>query len=258
MRKAEKKVIGQETLTFFRELPQRFSQIGMVMPSSPSLARSMVRPIKRASQPVAILEVGPGTGPVTKQILKNMGPEDSLLVCEINRAFLKSLKKRLARNPDFCFHRKRVRFFLGPVQELAKRNLKGKFDVIVSSLPFSNFTPELVEEILCLYQELLSDKGTLTFYEYLGMRKIGALIQPEHERERIKAVDQVVKRWRERFEGTGRLKKELTFLNIPPAMTLEANYGDASPEVSRRELFRIPRQFTLHRLNLRHGAQRTS
>jgi len=47
-------------LTFIRELPKSFSQIGAMLPSSPALGRAMVRPIREAKRPLNILEVGPG------------------------------------------------------------------------------------------------------------------------------------------------------------------------------------------------------
>ena len=210
-------------LVFFRELPKHFLEIGQVVPSSGSLARTMLRPIRRAERPLKILEVGPGTGPFTKRILRMMGPQDELTICEINPRLLTMLKRRLAPNLDYRAHRGRVEYYLGPVQDLRHANYSGKFDVIISSLPFSNFTPEMVSDILSLYRELLAENGTLTFYEYLGVRKLGATLVPK-ERARLKAVDSVMKEWRKAMKRSGSIRAEVTLLNIPPAITLEAQF----------------------------------
>lgn len=221
-------------LTFFKELPRHFQEIGAVLPSSPALAKAMARPVRDAGRPLRILEVGPGTGPVTKEILRFMGGEDSLLVCEINRSLLTTLKLKLGKNRHYLEHRRRVKFFLGPVQDLRKRRMSGKFDVIVSSLPFSNFTPELVGDILELYEGLLAPGGTITFFEYLGLRKIGSLLQSRRERRRMRAVDAVVKEWRHSVSQLGEVRTEVTLLNFPPALTLEAHYDRRIRTLGRR------------------------
>ena len=52
--------------------------VGTICPSSPMLARSLAAAAIESTSPKRILEVGPGTGPVTKEILKCLGPDDVL------------------------------------------------------------------------------------------------------------------------------------------------------------------------------------
>lgn len=216
---------ASDTFVFIKEVSKSFAQIGSVIPSSSALARALVRPMllceRGQNHPLRILEVGPGTGPVTRQILGNMQSEDTLMVCEINPRFMKRLQERLVNDEHFQRNKERVSFFQGPVQALHTEEQLGKFDVIVSSLPFSNFQPQVVEEIFKTYRDLLKDGGSITFCEYIGIRKIGALVANPEERARVKQVDQVVKRWCDRSEC---LKKEITFLNVPPAFTVELSY----------------------------------
>lgn len=180
----------------------------------------MVRSIRKSTkESLSILEVGPGTGPFTRQILKLMGPNDQLQICEINPRFVAQLKRELPKNRWYRQHQKRVEFFEGPVQELA-RQIKGKkFDYIVSSLPFSNFSPEMVEEILHLLNDMLVDDGVLTFCEYVGIRKIARLFPKR--RENARAVDRVMRSWCLSAKRSGKLRRDIALLNVPPAFTFE-------------------------------------
>lgn len=215
--------INGEYFTFIRELPRSFAQIGAMLPSSPALGRAMVRPIREANRPLNILEVGPGTGPFTRQILKLMRSEDRFTICEINSRFLRLLRRNLISNRHYAEHHDRVTFFEGPVQALPAA-IDGKFDIIVSSLPFSNFTPEMVDEILTLFSSLLEPDGTITFLEYLGVRKLSALFSSKRGRERLHAVDEVIQRWSDRVEKNGEVKKKISLLNVPPAVAIRFDY----------------------------------
>lgn len=223
-----------DTLTFLKELPKSFREIGAVFPSSRALAKALTRPVKNAAGPLRILEVGPGTGPITRQILRFMDPGDTLLICELNANFIARLKKRLEKFPPYRRNRDRVEFFQGPVQELVSSGLDGKFDAIVSSLPFSNFQPETVSEILNLFSTLLAPSGAITFYEYVGLRRLNSIMRPAGERARAKAVEEVVDRWVKSWQVSGEVRKDFTLLNLPPAITLEFNrYVEAESETRR-------------------------
>jgi len=180
----------------------------------------MVSPITEFKRPISVLEVGPGTGPFTRRILELLGPEDSFTICEINHRFMKRLKEKLSRNECFVRNKDRVHFFEGPVQRLPEAITPCVFDVIVSSLPFSNFTADTVDEIMALYWSMLKQDGVLTYFEYVGFRKLSALFPSQRNRRRVEGVDAVVRRWRNDLSHSGKVSKRLSLLNIPPAMTL--------------------------------------
>ncbi len=211
-------------LVFVRELPRSFGEIGAMLPSSPALAELMVAPIKKASHPLTILEVGPGTGPFTRRIIKLMGPEDRFVICEINPRFLERLKKTLSRNPYYRKHQNRISFFQGPVQDLPRSDLPKQYDVIVSSLPFVNFAPEVVDEILALFRKLTREGGSLTFCQYVGVCKIRELFSNQPTRERVQGVENVVDAWCRKVSEKGEVHRRVSFLNVPPAMAIEFCY----------------------------------
>ena len=211
-------------LIFVRELPRSFGEIGAMLPSSPALAELMVAPIKKANRPLTILEVGPGTGPFTRRIIKLMGPEDHFVICEINPRFLNRLKQTLSRNPDYSKHKDRISFFQGPVQELPHSDLPKHYDVIVSSLPFVNFDPQVVDEILALFKKLTREGGSLTFCQYVGVCRIRELFSNRPNRQRVQGVEAVVDNWCRKVSQEGQVRRRVSFLNVPPAMAIEFNY----------------------------------
>lgn len=207
----------RDCISFIRELPRSFSSIGAMVPSSSELGRDMVRPLSELTGPRKILEVGAGTGPITREILRSMGPQDTLVICEINQRFLNFLKQRLNRNTDFQHHRDRIQFFEGSCQDLAARDPEMKYDVIVSSLPFYSFGPTLVNEFLSLFRSMLSPNGTLTFCSYIGVPEISLVLCNPDIRRRVVGVEKVIKQWCDDTARIGRVDRRRAFLNIPPA-----------------------------------------
>ena len=57
--------------------------VGTICPSSPMLSRELAESAITATSPKRVLEVGPGTGPVTKEILKSLRDGDVLDIVDI-------------------------------------------------------------------------------------------------------------------------------------------------------------------------------
>lgn len=133
--------------------------VGSVAPSSRFLQRKMVSPVdfERAK---CIVELGPGEGCITREIIRRMGPETHLLTFEMHEGFVR----------DFLnFDNPRVHVindsaeFIG--KYLRKYNLE-KADYIISSLPLTNFPVELKERILDEAIEHLNPDGLYMQYQY--------------------------------------------------------------------------------------------
>ncbi|MFI9404328.1 hypothetical protein [Nocardia sp. NPDC052316] len=89
----------------------------------------------------------------------------------------------------------------------------GRYDVIVSGLPFTNFTPTEVERIMNRYFELLHPGATLTFFTYRGTRVARSMVSSRTEAARHRLVDDVLHRYRDRY-GDERVH---VWGNLPPA-----------------------------------------
>ncbi len=195
-----------------------------MLPSSPALAGLMVASIREASHPRTILEVGPGTGPFTRKIIELMGPKDRLVVCEINPRFLRRLQQTLRNNPHFLRNSERITFFEGSVQQLPLADLPKRYDVIVCSLPFVNFSPEMVDEIFGQLHRMTRNGGRLTFFQYIGVGRIRELFSTRRTRIRVRQVEEVVEKWCREAAREGRVRHRVSFLNVPPAKTIELSF----------------------------------
>src|SRR5438132_4086883 len=84
-----------ECRNFFRESRRNFHDTGSVLPSSRFLGRALASELKKVRGPARILEVGPGTGAVTTQILRQLIPGDRFDLVELNSHFVELLQKRM-------------------------------------------------------------------------------------------------------------------------------------------------------------------
>ena len=91
----------QDHVEFFRQFRTQFHTTGAIAPSSRRLARAMTRHIAGPRGPARILEVGPGTGAVTRRILRLLRTEDRLDLVELNESFADLLRQRFQSDPAF-------------------------------------------------------------------------------------------------------------------------------------------------------------
>lgn len=177
----------KETFLFITNAVSSFRDTGSLFPTSRWAAEALTSPLRAPgllNRPKRkILELGPGTGSVTVQILKDMRDDDELLICELNPKFMKVLQDSLKDNYYYRKHQSRISFFLGPAQELPEDKI---FDVIVCALPFLNFDFKTASSIFEKIKKLSNDDTLMTYYQYIGMKKLGALI-PER-REKLKKL----------------------------------------------------------------------
>src|SRR5438105_1294504 len=86
---------------FWRQFRENFHTTGAVTPSGRFLARSLCRYVRGAAGPRRLLEVGPGTGAVTAELVGALGERDRLDLVELNDQFVRHLKERFAHEPAF-------------------------------------------------------------------------------------------------------------------------------------------------------------
>jgi phosphatidylethanolamine/phosphatidyl-N-methylethanolamine N-methyltransferase len=196
---------------FFREFLRNFRTTGAVLPSGRGLAVALARFVReRSPQSRRILEVGPGTGAVTGQIIAGMGASDHIDLVELNESFVRQLERRFANEPAFHAVADRARVLHCPVEELPRGE---SYDVIVSGLPLNNFAVADVERILAALTELSAPGGTLSFFEYMAVRSALALVSGRAERTRLRGIGQAL---RATLDGR-EIRRDAVWLNVPPA-----------------------------------------
>jgi phospholipid N-methyltransferase len=203
--------IWSEYNAFFRETRRHFRTTGAVLPSSPFLARALVYPLNNHRKPSTILEVGPGTGAITRAIARRLREDDHLDAVELNAKFVEQLRRRIDHEVVFAEHRDRIRVVTSAVQDLPG---DAKYDFIISGLPFNSFPSALVKTIFQAYQRLLKPGGVLSYFEYVLVRQIQTPFVNRIERRRLYKVGRVVDQYIKAFQ----VHRERVYMNVPPAI----------------------------------------
>lgn len=209
--------------TFFAEFRRNFHTTGAILPSGRFLARALTRQLTAISSPRRILEAGPGTGPVTAQLLRQIGPSDQVDLVEWNATFVELLQQRFASDSVFLPVAQQCRVIHDKVESFGG---VGEYDLIVSGLPLNNFDVPLVEEILKAYRRLLRPGGRLSFFEYVAIRRAKAMMSGENQRNRLRGIDRVLNE----FLSGESASREMVWCNMPPAWVHHVQVaGSAEP-----------------------------
>jgi phosphatidylethanolamine/phosphatidyl-N-methylethanolamine N-methyltransferase len=199
-----------EHVEFFRQFRTQFHTTGAIVPSGRALARAMTRHLDGPRQPARILEVGPGTGAVTRRIVRLLRDDDSLDLVELNTRFADLLERRFRKDPTFQRVADRAHVHVCGIESFRS---DATYDFIISGLPFNNFSPAFVEQVLEVFFGLLAPTGVVTFFEYMGVRPARRLVARSAERERLADLDRVLSSFLTRH----RFRRDWVFLNVPPA-----------------------------------------
>jgi phospholipid N-methyltransferase len=125
----------------------------------------MVRGVKSS----IVVELGPGTGVFTKEILKHLPKSGRLIAVEANESFVKYLKSKIKDD--------RLEIITGDaskLREYLKKRGIGKVECVISGLPLGNFNKKTKDGILQAVSDCLEDDGTYIQFEYLlaGMKSV--------------------------------------------------------------------------------------
>jgi len=206
------------TRLFLKGARGDFHHTGAIAPSSRFLARAITSNISPGNGPMRVLEAGAGTGALTVEILARLAPGSCLDIYEVNPIFAGHLEKSFSENNRkvaVTVHNKRV-------QDLPEG---ASYDVVVCGLPFNNFEPPVVKEILTRLVAALKPGGVLCYFEYLLIRHLKSLATGRTEKRRLKSVGRVTSRFIRKHE----FKRSAVLLNLPPAVVHHLRRAATSP-----------------------------
>lgn len=121
----------EDEFGFFKAWTRNAKTVGSVWPTSAVMARKMASVIDLSSG-LPVLEFGPGTGPITKQILATGIAPPLVWTLEYSHAFSEKLR---AKYPDIHV----VEGDAFSLDETLKGNAPRLFDCAISGLPLLNF-----------------------------------------------------------------------------------------------------------------------
>lgn len=142
---------------FLRSFLRSPREVGAVLPTSRWAVRALLdlAPIDRAS---CVVEMGAGTGPYTREILRRLRPEARFLSFEIDPALAGRLAGEL-RDPRLTV--------VNDSAEKMGSYLEGQqAEVIVSAIPFTTLPAPVRHSLLQAAQTSLADEGTLLVLQY--------------------------------------------------------------------------------------------
>lgn len=191
----------EHLLHFFKDL----KQTGAIAPSSKFLAKDLVSQFKKRISnsdcpSLNILEIGAGTGPLTKQIAKHLRPQDQFDIVEIQKKFYQIIKAKYQEPNIEVYH-----------TDILKFQPKCQYDFIFSSLPYENMPENISQEIWKRKLNLCASEALISYFKYVKFRNFKSDFE-----------EQVVKKYGQ--------NKKIVFLNLPPAKvyTLEINEQNAT------------------------------
>lgn len=151
--------LAQFTL-FAKNFLKHPKMLGSVVPSSRFLIDRLLKGVDWSEADV-IVEYGPGVGTFTREILRRMRPDATLLVLETNPDFVSHLQDSIA-DP-------RLELFAGSATEvervLRERGL-GYADYVVAGIPFSTLPDTTRQNILRATREVLQPEGSFLVYQF--------------------------------------------------------------------------------------------
>lgn len=176
---------AEDRLVFLQEFLKHPLQIGSIIPSSRFLERRVIA-AAGISSARTIIELGPGTGGITRAILRAMLPHARLLSIELNPHF----HKLVSQIRDV-----RLNAHLGNALDLEEIMMFYDLnapDVVISGIPFSTMPRHEGSQILENIANLLIPDGRFVAYQLSN--RVASLCNPL----------------------LGTCKMETEFLNIPP------------------------------------------
>ncbi|MEL6821210.1 MAG: rRNA adenine N-6-methyltransferase family protein [Calditrichota bacterium] len=184
-------------LSFVKVFLRNPAQVGALAPSSKTLASKMVTDLDLGAGD-SILELGPGTGAVTRQIHAILPTETTYLGIEREPKFVKLLDKRF---PDLNF----ITGTAERAKQLCKQEQCPPAKAIISGLPFSSLPGQVREEIISSIDQLMTSGSIFRTFQYVHAYPLPSAIKFRNE-------------MRSRFGHHRRSK--VVFKNLPPAFIL--------------------------------------
>ncbi|MBM3232608.1 methyltransferase domain-containing protein [Candidatus Pacearchaeota archaeon] len=148
-----------KSVDFFMQFIKNKREIGAIAPSSNFLARKITGCVD-FDRAKLIVELGAGTGIITRHLAESLRPESNLIVVEPNDEFHRDLIKLKRRN---------IKIIKGYAEDLSKHiEDKGfcKADYIVSGLPLAAWSEVQRKDVMESIMRGLSDKGGFVQFQY--------------------------------------------------------------------------------------------
>ena len=149
-----------ELALFLRRWLAHPLRIGAIAPSAPALARAMAEAARtELTNGNLVVELGPGTGSVTRALVAAGVPEERLVLVERDRHLHAWLEGQFPRANVLLSDARQL-------DEILPAGQAGRVSTVVSSLPLNSLPRRERDEIVRAAFRVLSDDGSLVQYTY--------------------------------------------------------------------------------------------
>ncbi|MBA2378348.1 MAG: methyltransferase domain-containing protein [Blastocatellia bacterium] len=147
-----------ENIQFLQAFLKNPGTVGSITPSSPELANKMIAGLRPGPDNI-VIELGVGTGAITKYLQHIVPDERSYLGIEIDRHLVRSLRKKYS---DLTF----VRGNATDLADIHNRSGMGNVGAIICCLPFVSLPNKLGEKILQEIDKYMQQGCTFRTFQY--------------------------------------------------------------------------------------------
>ena len=187
----------KENLQFLQAFLKNPAKVGAITPSSPELAARMLQGMEPDDDHI-VLELGVGTGAVTRFLQDITPTRTSYLGLELDPQLVRSINKKLPDMNVICGN-------AADAYSIHADSGLGKVRYVICCLPFVSLPREVSEDILTEIEKFMEDGCELRMFQYAH----GYFLPPAIKlREFLKS----------RYGKTRR--SPLVLKNVPPAFTL--------------------------------------
>ena len=150
--------MADQAVQFLKEFVNRPQEIGAIVPSSPALAKEIVRSVDWDRVRVAV-EYGPGLGAITGEILTRTEGKDFFAI-ELNQVYADRFRRSFPQVPLY-------RDSVANVVSIAAEHGVDAIDCVVSGLPWAIFTDAVQDELLDAMFQVLREGGQFVTFAYM-------------------------------------------------------------------------------------------
>jgi phospholipid N-methyltransferase len=145
---------------FARNFFKNPRMLGSLIPSSRYLVSNLLKDVDWERARVFV-EIGPGVGTITREILKRMRPDATLLTFEINDDFVRHLRQNFTDPRLRVFHRSG-----SDINDVLRELRLGTADYVLAGIPFSIMPEEARNAVLRNTHDALAPGGVMLVYQF--------------------------------------------------------------------------------------------
>lgn len=187
----------KENIQFLQAFLKNPAKVGAIAPSSPELAAEMLQGIHPDDHNI-VLELGVGTGAITKFLRDIVPSKDSYLGLELDPDLVKTLNQNFPDMNIVCGN-------AAECYSIHRESGLGKVRYLVCCLPFVSLPRSVSDAVLTEIQKFMDEGCELRIFQYAH----GYYLPPA-----IKLRESLKRRY-----GKSR-RSPLVLKNVPPAFTL--------------------------------------